>query len=730
MARNPIAQRQNFIRNSDNFSAATWLPIFGSITATGRPDPFGGTGAQTFTPSAAGSRLDHTAAQYTMIGGETYTASAWARVASGVGTATLQHRDDAFGSIGSLFTVTGTWQKCVTTFIALMPGNGVAFFQDIGGTQTPIDVYGAQLVRANWAGEPITTTGIVVDTGDIENITVQRQNLIKQSNTPSNAAWAKLSTTVAGQLVYPASSGNNRGIYQTNTTIIHSGFYTQYVIVKYSGIRWIALSNAIGSLTKVWFDVQNGVIGTQQPGYIGRMFPLADGYYLCSVTETLADPLIAGFACTFMILSDADNSITVTANGTDGVLWGGAGMVSANWTGELVETTSAIYNVGDIENINIQQQNIATYSDDLSNGIYTKGTHATVSYDAAVADPFGGTGAYKIIDDATTNLHYIRRSSIANVGAFSYYLKAGNITTSILSSDGNGITSINLSTGAISGGTLLNHTGGGQEWWSSEDVGGGWWKVMCVYVNVPRGTPAGISTLFGPGAGSYLGDGTGYIYMKRFQVTRYGTNWTGPTVMTAASIVDTGDLRNVMAQEQNLILQSEDLSSGSWIKVANTTITPNTDADQFGNMTLDTILGGAVNNQYVLQTFSGTLGRMYTIAAVVKAGTNTHCMLGDGQATNTQFLLTGAGSITGNQGATAPIAQSITALGGGLYKISLTLIPAVLRIILYNGWNDGTSNGTTIIAGRFQAVEANWEGPYAETTTAAVNMGSIRNMVE
>jgi hypothetical protein len=75
-----------------------------------------------------------------------------------------------------------------------------------------------------------------------------------------------------------------------------------------------------GSASGAWFDLQNGVVGTQTSGVTGRIVALPNGWYRCSVTMTTASTTAY---CGVQFVS-ADNSVSVTANGTDGIyIFGG-----------------------------------------------------------------------------------------------------------------------------------------------------------------------------------------------------------------------------------------------------------------------------------------------------------------------------------------------------------------------------------------------------------------------
>lgn len=391
-------------------------------------------------------------------------------------------------------------------------------------------------------------------------------------------------------------------------------------------------------------------------------------------------------------------------------------------------TTGTAYDIGDLRIKDAQSQNLAGSSDDISAGIWTK-VHATPTYDAAKVDPWGVSGMYKISDDATTNMHYVIHSPVSPFGTEAIYLEKDTKTFAVFSTNSDYLFAINLNTGELS--STQNAHLGGIEKVSAAPKGNGW-IVTIVKSGEMTGT-GGSSNFFvslandlNPATISYLGDGTGSIYIKRLQITGKGTNHIGPTQITTGSPVDTGNLRNIVAQGQQLLASPEDLTNGVWLK-PNASITPNTDADPDGNMTLDRVTGTSINNVYVLQSFTGTLGKKYTYEAVVKIGTQTKVMLGDGQNSNAMFDLS-AVTYTGSQGAFVPINPRIRSLGGGLFYIRMTLIPTTIRFLLYNGINDGSSNGTYISAGWFRVSEGDNVGAYLPGQTVPINNGNLRNL--
>jgi len=153
--------------------------------------------------------------------------------------------------------------------------------------------------------------------GDVEN-------LASFSEQFDNAVWTQNSVTVlpnvdrtfdgrqSADKVIPDSTGTFRGLEQAitlNTNAHSAGFR-----FKADGFSWVKIVDPDGA-NGAWFNIALGAIGTISAGTAAKITPLDDGWVLC---EVMADGAVAGFA-QFAIV-DADNTDTVTANGTAGVL--------------------------------------------------------------------------------------------------------------------------------------------------------------------------------------------------------------------------------------------------------------------------------------------------------------------------------------------------------------------------------------------------------------------------
>ena len=166
-----------------------------------------------------------------------------------------------------------------------------------------------------------------------------RVNLLTYSNAFTSGSWTSPAMTLtSGQsdpvggtsawLVYPASTGI-REVYVSSTYT--SGItYTLSLYVKPNNNRWMFLgTNGGSSGSCVWFDLTNGVVGTQGTGHTGSISSLGfGGWYRITVTVTGG----ASGVSTYFDFGpcDANGSGTITASGTNGIYVYGADLRVTN----------------------------------------------------------------------------------------------------------------------------------------------------------------------------------------------------------------------------------------------------------------------------------------------------------------------------------------------------------------------------------------------------------------
>jgi len=161
-----------------------------------------------------------------------------------------------------------------------------------------------------------TAAQLVLAPSDINAVSWTKTDV----TTTSNAATAPDGTLTA-DLAYPTTSGIFRQFY-TNPTTVTGTFYTNVYRVKASGKNWVCVFGSKASVnSRAWVNLATGEFGTVQIDIVNYWISELDafGYYTIAVTEQASSTS----SYTAIGLVDGDNTTTVTANGTDGVLvWG------------------------------------------------------------------------------------------------------------------------------------------------------------------------------------------------------------------------------------------------------------------------------------------------------------------------------------------------------------------------------------------------------------------------
>lgn len=392
-----------------------------------------------------------------------------------------------------------------------------------------------------------------------------------------------------------------------------------------------------------------------------------------------------------------------------------------------------------------QKQNFLKYSSDVSistAGNWDTNHNAIVTANQTVNPLTGATTAALMSDDNANTYHEIAQSSTGTAVAgtvytFSVLVKRNTIQWINLGLQTPGINAYfdiqNGVTGNTTGTGFLGSKITAYPGWA------GWY--WCEITFLPSAmAQCQIYTASANGTVIYQGSSALSFYIAHAQLV--AANWRGPTTLTTTTAVNTGNIRNIAPTAQNLLTYSNDFTQTPWTKL-NSTVTANqaanpvTGANDAFKFTDSNDAGLAVHAVYRSAGVTGTaLARGYTISGYFKAGTNTWVALfndGSVSARGAYFDLTNGvlGTIYGS-GSTA----SIQSLGGGWYRCSYydprttSLCVAGAWIVKANATDQYQGNGTgTMYAYGLQLVEAQWAGPYVETTTMPTGVLPIRNVV-
>jgi hypothetical protein len=166
-----------------------------------------------------------------------------------------------------------------------------------------------------------------------------RVNLITYSEQLNNGDWLKYAvavsadagvapdSTTTADLLYATSTGSLRSLYRGGLPSV-SKRHRYYA--KASGKDWFCILTETTAAGGVWFDVANGVLGTVSAGWTASIESAGNGWYVCTATSTSSFSQYTAIGPV-----DADNSTTVTASGTDGILVWGADVRTASTSSAL-----------------------------------------------------------------------------------------------------------------------------------------------------------------------------------------------------------------------------------------------------------------------------------------------------------------------------------------------------------------------------------------------------------
>ena len=176
-------------------------------------------------------------------------------------------------------------------------------------------------------------------------------NIITYSEDFSNVAWIKTGvsltsgfvspdgTTNAFKLVEDTSNSSHR-VYKTGLSngASASKEFTYSIFVKKSEVNWFLLKTVINgqSVTvNVWFDLVNGVLGTQTNG-TGKIESYGNDWYKCSINITT--DATATSLNTYGYLADGNNSENYVGDGTSGVYIFGAQLEENSYATSYIPT--------------------------------------------------------------------------------------------------------------------------------------------------------------------------------------------------------------------------------------------------------------------------------------------------------------------------------------------------------------------------------------------------------
>jgi hypothetical protein len=338
--------------------------------------------------------------------------------------------------------------------------------------------------------------------------------------------------------------------------------------------------------------------------------------------------------------------------------------------------------------------NLLTYSEDISQAVYSKSALITTSYTNVEIAPDGTITADKLIEDTSFASHFLTQQfSPLSVGLdynFSVYLKAGERTKVSIQISG-GSVRVNLLTGVIETNTTTSTP-------IVTNVGNGWWRFSIL--NIPAFTLANplyrIFIVNALDSTSYVGDGVSGVYVWGFQLTQSSTLLPYEKTVVAPSNGNSIKVRRTSDNTDqdfgfdeindtltdwvgyNLWTYSEQMQQSVWTKT-NLTVTTDTIVAPDGNTTGDVLFETTTNGVHSFQrALALTNGQLYTVSFWIKDEGRNHIRIStssnfsqDG-TTPLAWLDLSTGTIVSQTSGFTGSDLTITA-DGSWYKVSYTM---------------------------------------------------------
>ena len=170
--------------------------------------------------------------------------------------------------------------------------------------------------------------------GSCPSLLLERQstNLVTYSEDYSDSSWTKVNASVSSNTATSPSgetnastlvstSGTSEQYLDVGSLSITSGEdYTMSVFVKKNDydfflIRFTGVGGAF-SAGNVFFNINNGTLGTVDSGYTGSIESFANGWYRCSATKTASGT--TGSGKIRLQLATSDNTESISGDGSSG----------------------------------------------------------------------------------------------------------------------------------------------------------------------------------------------------------------------------------------------------------------------------------------------------------------------------------------------------------------------------------------------------------------------------
>lgn len=396
-------------------------------------------------------------------------------------------------------------------------------------------------------------------------------NLLSYSEQFDNSSWIKQDSTIlqnaamnpygdlSADLLYPNSSGNFKGLRQSNTTLIGELNASVFLKAQNKSRAFLRFDNATYAL----FDLQNGTVVNYNTIEIPEIESAGNGWYRCSVNYNALTTTLSSF---YLSVVDV-NYPSVTANGTDGIYIWGAQTTQGFGVKPYLKTTDRL-NIPRLDYsggatcpsilVEPQRTNLLINSEDAINWL---ASNVTVNPNDSTS-PKGNGDITADLLTSTNNSSFISNSYSSGSSNTTYttsvYMKNNNSTTSqfIIA---NTITAVRaqinwsgsdiVSITNITGTTIFEY------------LQDGWYRIISSYTSVEPIQRLRIYPDILSGVNSI------YAWGSQIEVGSYATSYIPTTTTTVTRLPDniskTGISSLIGQTEGTIFLHSKNIEVGS-----------------------------------------------------------------------------------------------------------------------------------------------------------------------